>query len=189
MIYWCSPRFTKNTASFTPPPPTTHFGPDIKNTITIFHHLWQGFESADKPWLRYYFHSDKQSNIFYSSGFHLIAVSRHAAFHSSGSRKSLQTFKQAFSVIKSLISTPAFNPSANTLYISNSLFDPLFNVKVKSWCYFLINLLFFLSWTSLFTMQSVNIAIDTTKKEKKEEEEEAPLIYVTLRNYGWCGIL
>lgn len=118
---------------------TTHFAPDIKNTITIFHHLWQGFESADKPWLRYYFHSDKQSNIFYSSGFHLIAVSRHAAFHSGGSRKSLQTFKQAFSVIKSLISTPAFNPSPNTLYISNSWFDPLLNVKVKSWCYFLIN--------------------------------------------------
>lgn len=43
----------------------THtFGPDIKNTITIFHHLWQAFESADKPWLHYYCRSDKQSNIF-----------------------------------------------------------------------------------------------------------------------------
>lgn len=41
-----------------------HFGPDIKNTITIFHLLWQSFESADKPWLHYYFRSDKQFNIF-----------------------------------------------------------------------------------------------------------------------------
>lgn len=49
-----------------------HFDPDIKNTITIFHHSWQAFESTDKPWLRYYFRPDKQSNIFYSSEFHLI---------------------------------------------------------------------------------------------------------------------
>lgn len=68
MIYSWSPRFTKNAASIHNP----HFGPDIKNTITIFHHLWQAFESADKPWLHYYFRSDKQSNIFYSSEFYLI---------------------------------------------------------------------------------------------------------------------
>lgn len=29
--------------------PHPHFDPDIKNTITIFHHSRQAFESTDKP--------------------------------------------------------------------------------------------------------------------------------------------
>lgn len=42
---------------------------DIKNTIIIFHHLWQASESTDKPRLHYYFRFGKQFNIFYSSEF------------------------------------------------------------------------------------------------------------------------
>lgn len=76
-----------------------HFAPDIKNTITIFHYLWQAFESADKPWLNYYFRSDKQSNIFYGGEFHLIC---HDTLHCiTVALKTASKLKRAFIVIQS----------------------------------------------------------------------------------------
>lgn len=126
-----------------------HFGPNIKNTITIFHHLWPAFESADKPWLHYYFHSDKQSNIFYSSEFH-FDMSQHTALHFWRLWKQPQNCKRGFSVIQSHISVPAFNPplSQNTLNVPKLWCDPLLNVQVKS-------LLFFPQWQSLFAVNSL----------------------------------
>lgn len=50
-----------------------HVATHIINTITIFHHLCWAPESTDKPRLHYYyFQSDRQTNIFCNSDFHLI---------------------------------------------------------------------------------------------------------------------
>lgn len=50
-----------------------HVAANIKNTITIFHHLRRACESTDKPWLHYYyFQSDRHTNIFCDADFHSI---------------------------------------------------------------------------------------------------------------------
>lgn len=139
----------QRTLGHSPPP----LWSDIKNTITIFHHLWQVFESADKLWLHYYFHSDKQSNIFYSSEFHLIC---HDTLHCIlVALKTASNLMQALSVIQSHIWVPAFNPtlSQNTLYVSKLLCDPLLNVQAKSQCYSFHNELFFFSFWQMFAAQ------------------------------------
>lgn len=135
------------------------FDSDIKNTITIFHHLWQAFESTDKPWLRYYFCSGKQFITFYSREFHFICHDTPCCILMSV--KTDSEVKQAVSLIQSHIRTSAYNPTT----------VPKHTIQKKSQCYSCYNdhNFFYFFFLSKFVCYALYSAI---------EKLESPLICV-----------